>query len=655
MTTAVLITLALLPLYLLIREPFRRLPLHIDTGFYVSNHTIATGRFDFSKGWNAHFAGCSKVVPELFYSLVYLAHGRSGGTDGVAGLTRFKRMSRLYASLFNYLTAIAVGFLAYVLSGGNELFYCAGLATFALLSSEPHWGVYFECGELFEMLADVAAVVLVLVGFEVGQPWLVGLGAFVWDAGSIFIKLSSGVAFVILFGGLALVVPWTLVPIVCGGAAAGAMYVGWLAWNRRNPVKLLAAIRGHERSFDQWANWRGVLHRYSEKARGLAIAVRRQPLLPALVVVGLFLSPPGDPVFWLYTAGVVVTYFAQATDCRYYLIPVLPPIALLAASGVIGLVSLGLAGVVILSIVIMIWFIRNPLRAARLSTNRLNLWCWEGTLARREVERNLAVEGAVETIQPLVATDKTLVYGPLTQAYALMDSGYPTPIVTPEHYLDHVCPGWQRPHNARLVDLPPDWIVDTSKSFDAAEARERLGLGYCLRHVFDDEILLYKHVYTSPPSPDYEDARTFQPQSSERLAAERALAGDDVVVHRGDSSDAHTDYDRTVDPASKALAALLTELAGRGYRRLAIYGAGRFTIRHGELYRNSPAEVTVVVDDNAALHGERCLDWPIRSLDDVDETAIDAIVVSTDRFASSMLARVRRRWGDRVRAFAIPT
>ncbi len=88
MTTAVLFTLALLPVYLIVREPFRRLPLHIDTGFYVSNHTIVTGRFRFSQGWNAHFAGCSKLVPEVFYSLVYLLHGRRDTRGGEDDLPR---------------------------------------------------------------------------------------------------------------------------------------------------------------------------------------------------------------------------------------------------------------------------------------------------------------------------------------------------------------------------------------------------------------------------------------------------------------------------------------------------------------------------------------------------------------------------------------
>jgi hypothetical protein len=96
-------------------------------------------------------------------------------------------------------------------------------------------------------------------------------------------------------------------------------------------------------------------------------------------------------------------------------------------------------------------------------------------------------------------------------------------------------------------------------------------------------------------------------------------------------------------------------LADQGHRRLAIYGAGRFTIRHAEVYRRSLVPISVVLDDNARLHGRRFLDWPVRSPDEAEADEFDAIIVSTDRFAAPMLANIRRRWGDRVPAFTVPT
>ncbi|HSD09464.1 MAG TPA: hypothetical protein VLF14_00640, partial [Candidatus Binatia bacterium] len=100
--TAAIVSAALLPVYIALRCVFFDLPLHIDTCFYVSNHTICTRTIRYSRGWNARFAGCSKVLPEYFYSLVYLLHGGEG----------YKRASRVYLSLFNYGTAILVGLVA---------------------------------------------------------------------------------------------------------------------------------------------------------------------------------------------------------------------------------------------------------------------------------------------------------------------------------------------------------------------------------------------------------------------------------------------------------------------------------------------------------------------------------------------------------------
>ncbi|MCP4250176.1 MAG: hypothetical protein GY778_24295 [bacterium] len=36
-----LLTLALFPIYLALRHPYRRLPVHLDTGFFVPHHVVA--------------------------------------------------------------------------------------------------------------------------------------------------------------------------------------------------------------------------------------------------------------------------------------------------------------------------------------------------------------------------------------------------------------------------------------------------------------------------------------------------------------------------------------------------------------------------------------------------------------------------------------
>lgn len=646
---SVLFTLAVAPVYLLIRQPFRRLPLHIDSGFYVSNHTIATGRFRFSKGWNAHYAGCSKLIPEVFYSLVYLLHGRGDDERCADG---YKRKSRLYASLYNYATAIAVGILAYYLSGGQLVFYLAGLATFALLSSEAHYGVFDECAEWFELLFDVVAVTLLIVGLSRGEGWYVGSAAFVWALGTFFVKLSSGIGFAILFGGVVLLHPETLLPVMVGGASASMLFAAFLIINGRNPIALLRSLRGHEASYDQWANWRGVLHRYTEKLGAVVSVVRRQPVIPVLAVVGLVIDPPQNVVFWLFAASATVTYFAQATDCRYYLIPLLPALAVSAAGGVAGLIALGPVGGGILVAMFVVWIIHNPLRAARAPTDVLNRWCWAGSMAQREVDQNLSLDRAARTLRPMCRGESLLVYGPRNQACVLIGAGYETPIVAPEFYLDDVCPGWERSHNERLVSTPPVWILDTSRTFAAAVARSSLGLDYRLTHWFGDQLQVYHLEGVTPAATGFQSARTFQAVSREQLEHERSLAGASLTVHALDAEDA-TNF--STDREALALSALLTDLSARGFRRLAVYGAGRFTIRHADLYRNSAVPVTVVLDDNAERSGDRFLDWPVKSPAEVSRDDFDAVIVSTDRFVRPMLAQLRRRWGETVQAFTVAT
>ncbi len=645
MTPAILWTIAFLPVYLLLRQPFRRLPLHIDTGFYVSNHTVATGRLSFSKGWNAHFAGCSKVIPEVFYSCIYLLHSHRGACgDG------YQRMSRLYASLFNYLSAIAVGMLTYALSEGDLSFYYAGLIAFALLSSEPHYGVYFECGELFELLPQVLAVLCLMTGLEQSEAAWIAAGAFLWAGSACFIKLSAGIGFMVLFGGLAISQPWTAVPTLCGGAVAAVLYAAWIAWNLQSPLRMFSSLFGHEASFNRWGNWKGILHRLIEKARLVSHAFRQQPWIPALAVGGVILVPPHDPVFWLFTAAVTAGFVGQATDCRYYMIPLLPTVAVCAAFGGLAMASTGFIGLTACAAVVVAWILRNTIRAARLNVKELNAWCWQGAKPASQAARNLSIQEAVKVIHPVTQRQPMLVYGSLNQAYVLLQCSYETPLVAPEHYLDDVCPGWQRAHNRRLVADPPEWVLDTSNSFDAAAARAHLGLDYRMALVHGDDLRLYHLSQVTAPSHDYEATLTFRPQAQSQLEAEEQLAGNALVREA-----ARTGTHFPADADGRALSTLIEDLARKGHRRLAVYGAGRFTIRHAEIYRQSMVPVSVVLDDNAALRGPTFLDWPVRSPDETTANDFDAIIISTDRFTGPMLANVRRRWGDGVAAYTLPS
>ena len=71
-----LVGLALfVPLYLAYRARFASLPLHVDSGFYVTNAAIVERRYQPLRGWNAHFSGNSRLLPEWFHSVLYLRVG----------------------------------------------------------------------------------------------------------------------------------------------------------------------------------------------------------------------------------------------------------------------------------------------------------------------------------------------------------------------------------------------------------------------------------------------------------------------------------------------------------------------------------------------------------------------------------------------------
>jgi hypothetical protein len=226
----------LLPVLFFLRAPFFRLPLHIDTGFYVSNHTVRTRRFRYARGWNARFAACSKVLPELFYSAVFLVHGGP----------RYRVMSRVWLTVWLWATAIVVGLAAARLSGDPRA-ALAGVVVFALVSSEPRYGIYFESAEPFELPLQALGTVVLYGGLQAHEPWTAAAGIGIWAAESFFVKLSSLPATALMAIGAAVVEPRAIGPI--GGALAftGAAWLAWAVANGARPWALASPVAAHER------------------------------------------------------------------------------------------------------------------------------------------------------------------------------------------------------------------------------------------------------------------------------------------------------------------------------------------------------------------------------------------------------------------------
>ena len=622
----VLITAVVFAAYLLIRHPYRRLPLHIDTGFYVSNHLIVNRRLGFSQGWNATFAGGSKVLTELFYSLCYLRHGGAG----------YASKARLYFSLYNFAAAVAVGLLAYTLFGGNLVYYYAGLIVYALLSSEPHWGGYDECGEQFEVLPQVLAVVCLCVGLGEGSWWLCSLAAFLWAAETCFIKLSSVAGFVVLFGATAWSQPWTILPILGGAAPAGLAYFVWLTRMGKNPAHMIASLWGHEVSYGRRFDLRALTHRGREKVARFGDTLRRQPIIPLLIVYGLIAGDGPPPLLWWYLAAVAVAYLVQAADVRYYLIPFWPPLAVLGAQGALALLGASTTAYVLLGAAALAWLAHNTVRAYLADTSALNRWAWAGMLEADARDRNLTLTRCGAELRSMCRGKSLFVYGPYNQAYVLAEASYSTPIVTAGDWLDAMAPDWQHQLCARLVESPPDFVLDTDRCFAAAAVRADLGLDYELAHVFTDHLRLYALRAQNTEGARPEQCLSYAPQPREHLAAEQARST------RLDRDLPREPASRDDDADASAARRVLQELADAGCSRIGIYGAGRNTVALLDVLEESPVEIAAVLDDDTGRHGQSLSRWTICPLSDAADLGLDAILVCSKRFERPMVQRCRR-------------
>jgi hypothetical protein len=525
--------IALLPFYFAIRWPFFSLALHRDTGFYVANSTICSGSIQFERGWNATYAGCSKVVPEFFYSLIYLLHG---------GGDQYKFYSRFYYSFYCYLVAIMTGYLAYMMEGSISAFY-AGSLIFALLSSEPHYGVYFESGEQFELLPQVAGLAAMYAGVTSGQAWIAGAGVGLWVLESLFIKLSSLPAAVILGVGVGYLLPPSMLFSLCFSLAAAGLYIAWLRHNGKSLADLLRPMIGHERYSGHKLSIDSYLERIVSKVAFLLFITFSHPIIPILAMIGCvanrgnllytlfylvavsipftlaldhwawlvgrrkrcvlllyFLAlaagviPSLSSLAWsantpkvvllsVSLCGVFVCYVIQAARVWYYTLPFLPVIALLATSGAMALLEMGTVGWVTCFGLLVLWLVLNWWRSYAMDLEQREQWTW--VPHRVTPDKNCALNDIAPQLREVIGKRTLLIYGLYNQGYVLLETSYPVPMVAPSLYLDLMHPDWQKELHERMVHAPPAFVLDSDRSFDPQDLAEKTALRYELVREFE--------------------------------------------------------------------------------------------------------------------------------------------------------------------------
>lgn len=464
----IIFTLLMGLMYFALRYPFFRLPLHIDTGFYVSNHTVCTGRLDFSKGWNARFFGCSKAVPEVFYSLVYLIHGGR----------RYKFFSRFYYTFFAFATGVLTAISAYTMAGGSDVHFMLALLMYCLISSEPGYGAYFESGEQFQVFFEALGFLSVLLGITSGFPAAVGLGVGLWVLDAYLVKLSALAGSLLVAAASVLIYTPSLPFVALGLIIPSVLYAVWAATNVGSFTKALATVLRHESYYGLRPGLLWLLFMAWGKVRLLWQVASSRPMVPILAAVGLLWGNAFTFLFLVYLLAASTGFGVQSGYVRYYTLPIQPPVALLAAFGAAALLQMPPFGPALLAANVAVWLFLH-MKAYRLGTEELNLWVWSASPYGRWMgSKNFALELACSRWRRLAPGGPLLVFGEWNQAYVLLENSYDTAMIGPAPWLENIRPGWMEELNAQMRARPPRSVIDSNCCFDADQVKTKLGLYY---------------------------------------------------------------------------------------------------------------------------------------------------------------------------------
>ncbi|MBZ0271951.1 glycosyltransferase [bacterium] len=162
--------------------------------------------------------------------------------------------------------------------------------------------------------------------------------------------------------------------------------------------------------------------------------------------------------------------------------------------------------------------------------------------------------------------------------------------------------------------------------------REHLASGAAILRTSDDDALTFEHVY--------ENARPADAAILERAARASATLRF--------AEDMHTSGD-----FARRIRRRLVRLAAGGARRIALFGAGRHTLRLLGSVDISGVRIVAILDEDDAVCGTSVLGIPVVALAQANALDIDTIVVSSDTYEATMLPRARAaaREGIRVTGF----
>ena len=458
------------------RRMFYRLPLHQESGFYVSNNTILNRRFNPRKSWHARFSGGNKLVPELFFSFVYLCVGGH----------KYAYYSRFFYTILSILLFPPVAIICSELGMGRFEIWLA-MFFLALVLAEPQFGSYYESGEQFELFALLWGLALLMLGVEGNSPFLTGAGIGLWLLSAFFIKFSFIVT-PIVFSIELLVTgePW--LPVMTPWIGGLCLYVLWLLYLSSHPLRPILNLLRHK--------WAGGHSLFSRQGALLFYAKFQQMLdvfgqnLPILLIAAYgFFSASSTAVesnyhyVFILTMCALISFFLQGNPASYQCLPMVPALVIWATYGAFVLRQgpinfwTGLSWLA-LAFYYLVFFLRPRL----MSPVEFYRWVWSSrprNLPESEVLKDSALLGDVHRIKSKTFDFSVFLAGPHTQLQVLLQTAYPTSLVGAVPWLDNLEPDWQKEIVDSFRVYPAPYILDTADCFSMAQA-VRWGFDYDL-------------------------------------------------------------------------------------------------------------------------------------------------------------------------------
>lgn len=449
-------------LYLAYRARFALLPLHVDSGFYVTNAAIVARRYRPLCGWNAHFSGNSRLLPEWFHSALYLR----------VGPARYAAAFRSAYSGLALVAALSHGVAAQALLGTHAACWWTALLSAALLA-EAQYGAYFESAEAFEVAVQGVGLACLCWSAADGCSSLGALGLALFWLDALLIKSSAALPALVLSALLGWQQP--ALRSIVAGLAALAMTGLWLLLRAApgGPRQALLHLRNHEAYVRR--NYRSAWLLLAVKLGFTAKQLAQAPVLPALglagmVALGAGAVPASAAVLQVYVAlaaGTLGALLAQGNRVWYYALPLL---GLLGAAGAACLLwvarahgegaAVGCGAAALLSSLLVNL---RKLRGADLVQQTWRVFSVYDrpghAFGRRFAEENCELLRACQRFHTRVHGQSLLVVGGHNQAYLQLEAAYATPLVSICELSEAVA-GALPPYFAAAAE-PPRYVLDT--------------------------------------------------------------------------------------------------------------------------------------------------------------------------------------------------